>query len=276
MDDRPPIAIVVPMEEEFLPYRKFLTGLTRSDRCGPWEVFEGQAGARDVVLAISDCGPANAAGALERLITGFHPEVVLSGGSAGAHAPELLPGDVVVGSSYRVLFPPSLQEQRMVRGRHPKGFRFRKNGRREHRDFLETPAGLVRTVVALAEEEIGHIGIWDGPGWPGALTRRKARVTSGIIGSHESWTTDANEIRDLHTFYGSLCEDMESAYLAQVCALHGLLFLAVRTISDNEARAALSPDHAPQAIALAGERSARVLARVAAEFRTHEAPAGLE
>lgn len=259
-----PVGLVVPMEEEFLSYRECLSDLSRVEgRCGPWEVFEGRSGAQRLVVVLSDCGPVNAAAAAERLITAFDPVLVLTGGSAGAHHPGLLPGDVVVGARYRILFPPALQRERQLQGRHLKGFRFRQDGRRVHTTHFESPPDLVSTAATIAEEEVERAGPWMGPGWPAETARRPGKSAAGLIGSCDSWTTSEHELRALHDFYGSLCEDMESAYLAQLCALHGIPFLSVRTISDNEALAPLPIAHTDQAIRLAGDRSARILSRVA-------------
>ena len=260
-----PVGIVVPMEEEFLPWRSLVPDLEKVAGCGPWELFEGYAGSQPVAIVVSDCGPVNAAAALERLIVRFAPALVLSGGSAGAHDPELLPGDVVVGSRYRILFPPSHQEERRRLGRHPKGFRFRRDGERRHAELLEAPPDLLARAVATGEEELGLLGPWTGPGWPAGIEHRPGRLRAGLIGSADTWTTREEELRELRASYGSLCEDMESAYLAQLSALHGIPFLSVRTMSNNELLGPLAPHDTAEAISAAGRRSARVLVRIAAD-----------
>lgn len=264
MSERP-VGIVVPMEEEFLPYRSLLPDLAKVAGCGPWELFEGHAGSQPVVIIVSDCGPVNAAAALERLIVRFAPALVLSGGSAGAHDPELLPGDVVVGSRYRILFPPSHQEERRRQGRHQKGFRFRRDGERRHAELLDAPPDLLARAVATGEEELELLGPWTGPGWPSGVDGRPGRLRTGLIGSAETWTTREEELRALRAAYGSLCEDMESAYLAQLSALHGIPFLSVRTVSNNELLGPLALRDTAEAISSAGRRSARILVRIAAE-----------
>ncbi len=259
-----PVAIVVAMEEEFLPFRRLVPDLRPVRGCGPWELFEGTARARRVVIVVSDCGPANAAAALERLVATFDPDLVLSGGSAGAHDAGLLPGDVVVGARYRILFPPAVQEERSRQGLHRKGFRFRRDGRRHHPGGLAVPAALLSRAVAAGEEELRALGAWTGPGWPEGVDHRPGKIVTGLVGSTDHWTTREEEVLALRELYGSACEDMESAYLAQVCAFHGLPFLSVRTVSNNELLRPLAPGDTNEAIARAGERSARIVARIAA------------
>jgi nucleoside phosphorylase len=56
---------------------------------------------------------------------------------------------------------------------------------------------------------------------------------------------------------------MESAYVAQVCALHRLPFVAVRVMSDNEGAQQLTAEDVPAAIRAAGERAARIIVSLA-------------
>lgn len=258
-----PVAVVVAMEEELLPFRALWPSLRPGDSPGPWETWEGEAGGRPVVVALSDCGPVNAAAALEALVSRRGPALVLSAGAAGAHDEELLPGDVVVGARYRVLVPPAVQEERARHGLHPKGFRFRRDGRREHADLLEAPGELVERALAAGEAELPPLGPWRGPGWPADAAPRAGRVVAGTVGSADAWTRGADELRALRAFYGTDCEDMESAFLVQLCTLHGLPFVSVRCVSNNELRSPLAPGNVAAAIGLAAERSARVAARIA-------------
>lgn len=262
------IAVVVPVEEEFAPYRELLPGLRPVRECGPWEVHEARVAGRRVVLVLSDCGPANAGAAAERVIGHFAPTVVLNGGAAGAHDPNLLPGDVVVGSRYAILFPPAGQRklgggaERTFR----KGIRFRKGGARIHLDECRASPDLLRLGTATARRVVPALGSWAAPGWPAGVEPRTGIVTEGLIGSTDVWTSDPGDVAALHALYGARCEDMESAYVAQVCALHDVPFLAVRVISNNETACRIGEADVPQAIAAAGHRAAAVIAALAREL----------
>ena len=265
MDSRLPLGIVVPTEAEFAPYRRLLGGLRRLDDSGPWEVYEGRARDRRVVVIISDCGPANAAAATERLIAQHAPAAVLHGGAAGAHNPELLPGDLVVGAQYVIHINAAERTSREARGLHPKLIRFRRGGERIHLAHVEADPDLLARAELIAPRELASIGQWQGPGWPAGTPHRPARALTGIIASADAWTVDPDELRALREHFGAECEDMESAYVAQVCALHEIPFLAVRAISNNDAACPLTRDEVDPALAAAGARVARVLTTLAAE-----------
>jgi adenosylhomocysteine nucleosidase len=266
MDSRSPVAIVVPMDDEFAPYRELLPGLRRLDGTGPWEIYEGRTGSRRLVLIICDVGPTNAGAATERLIAQFSPEAVLHGGSAGAHNPELLPGDVVVGDRYAIHTSRALRAARAARGLQESLLRFRRDGSRVWLPHVEAGPEVLRLAIQVAQRELACFGPWDAPGWPEAMPRRTGRAVTGLIASADAWTIDPEELAALHEDFGAECEDMESAYVAQVCALHRIPFLAIRAISDNEAACALTPADVKPAIAAAGRRAARILAALAAEL----------
>ena len=263
------VAFVVPVEEELVPYRGLVDGLARVEACRPWEAYEGRVGGRRVVLVLSDCGPANAGAATERVLREFAPGLVLHGGAAGAHDPSLLPGDFVVGARYAILFPPEAQRRIEVNGRlvFRKGIRFRKDGARVHLPEARTTPFLLRLAVRAARRLAPEFGEWAAPGWPGGVPRREARVVAGLVGSTDVWTSDPARIAGLRALYGARCEDMESAWVAQVCALHDVPFLAVRVISNADAACRLGDADAPEAIAAAGRRAAAVLVAVARELR---------
>ncbi len=260
------IAFVVPTLGEFAPYREILADLRSLDESRPWEVYEGRAGVRRVVFIISGAGPVNAAAATEHVIGRYQPTAVLHGGSAGAHNPELLPGDVVLGDRYLILTPRTVRAARIARGLHPSLIRFRRDGESVRFDHLDAAPDLLARAMRLANEQITRLGAWPAAGWPAHVPARRGRIVTGAIGSADAWTVDATELQALHADVGTECEDMESAYVAQVCAVHRRPFLAVRAISNNEAACALAPAEVAAALAAAGERAAVILAALAAEL----------
>lgn len=263
MDSEQPVVVIVPMDVEFAPYRTLLTELRPVPDGGPWEMYQARAGEQPVALVLSDCGPANAAAAAERMISQWRPAAVLHGGSAGAHNPELLPGDLVIGARYLIHTTRADRAARIARGVPTEMIRFRQGGRRVKLEHLDGGPALVQRAAALANGALATLGTWPAAGWPEDAPRRPGRAITGVIASADLWTADPEDIRALREDFGADCEDMESAYVAQICALHGVPFLAVRAISNNDARQAIAPPDIMAAIAAAGERAARLIVALA-------------
>jgi nucleoside phosphorylase len=79
-----------------------------------------------------------------------------------------------------------------------------------------------------------------------ALARSVARedVHFGTVASADAWNRDGLTIAQLATRHESLCEDMEAAAIALVCAKHNVRFGTVKDISNNElVRGTLSAEH---------------------------------
>jgi adenosylhomocysteine nucleosidase len=261
-----PVAIVVPVDGEFEPYRTHLPDLRRRDDSGPWEVYEAHLAGRRILLIVSGAGPVNAAAATERLIARYEPVAVLHGGSAGAHNPDLLPGDVVIGARYVIHTSRSVRAARVARGLNPSLIRYRQEGAYLSFPHIDADATLLRLAERTARIELQQVGEWQAPGWPSSLPRRPGLVVSGVIASADAWTIDEAELRALHEDFGAECEDMESAYVAQVCAMHRLPFVAIRVMSDNEGAQQLTAEDVPAAIAAAGERAARIILALIGEI----------
>jgi adenosylhomocysteine nucleosidase len=58
-------------------------------------------------------------------------------------------------------------------------------------------------------------------------------VVEGVIGTSDVWNDEIDRIARLHTDFGTLVEEMETASAAQIAALLNVPFLGVRVVSDN-------------------------------------------
>ena len=237
----PCVAIVVPTADEFRAYAELLPDLK----------------------PLPGAGPVNAAAASERVIAQFAPVAVLNGGSAGAHNPALLPGDVVLGARYVIAAPRAQREARLARGLRSSLLRFYRGEESLHPDWLEADAALLDAAERAARAQLARLGPWRAPGWPADVPRRGGHALRGVIATADAWTVDAEELRALRADHATECEDMESAYVAQVCAMHAVPYVAVRVISNNEAACPLAPSDVMPAVAAAGDIAAAVLSAVA-------------
>jgi len=194
-----------------------------------WRRTRGRLGTTPIDLIVSGIGLVNAAAATATLCLLERPEAIVNYGCAGAHRDDLGPGDVVLGnrvvhvSSQMVL--PSGERKYM-------GFLFHVNDVRTEIDAIAADPGL----LALARRAVDAAAL---PPWPGEP--EAPRVFVGPVASADIWTQHGESIRTLHDLHGSLCEEMEAAAIAQVAAIHGVPFLAVKDISNNELRRATEP-----------------------------------
>ncbi len=230
----PPIAIIVAMPKEMT----HLEGLLR-EHGARWEGTDAQGPRRfdrvtfnDMSLVLTTCwvGMVAAAAATEAVIAHYTPRAILNYGCTGAHRDDLMLGDVVVGTAcvaydHGRLRPGGMFEHKPMRLRAD-----------EETNLAAFPTSTA--LLALAES-IAGLGQWRAEPWPEVtwLTgqpHRAPRVFFGPVGSADRFTQDADALRALHARHATLCEDMEAAAIAQICALHDLPFLTIKDISNNE------------------------------------------
>lgn len=218
-----PICIIVAMDAE-LVHLSALAGDGEAVRTGAWSDLRFTVGHGPVFATRCGIGMVAAAAATERAIDRFHPRAVLNFGCTGAHRRDLLPGDVVIGAACvnhgRVKILPDGSERFDDSGYHIEG-------------ELLIPAAVPGDAALLALAERVAQG-WSPEPWPIGTASRPPLVTTGVVASADVWTQAPERIERLHLRHASLCEDMEAAAIAQICALHGVPFLTIKDISNNE------------------------------------------
>lgn len=230
-----PIAIVVAMPAEM----RHLEGLLRdhgaewggSETHGPRRYDRVTLGGMPLVLTTSGMGMVAAGAATEAVIGRSAPRGILNYGCTGAHRADILPGDVVVGTACIAYAGGRLRPGGIFEYTKPVLFR---DGEDRRVDAYPVSDAL----LALAES-VAATGGWQGEAWPeahwpGTESHRPPRVFFGPVASADRFTQDPDALRALHAQHASLCEDMEAAAIAQVCALYDLPFLPVKDISNNE------------------------------------------
>lgn len=218
------IAIVVAMESE----RRHLDTLMPG-----WEPVPGSVWPTlrndDVVCITSGIGMVAAAAATEHAIATYAPSTILNFGCAGAHHSDLFPGDVVIGDKVvhqgRMRFAPDGT-------RVPFTIGFQVPGEVNPITNLASDATLFTLATEVAQSRAL-------PAWPAKVRLpqqpdRAPLVKQGTVSSGDIWLQNAEMIGETHALTGSLCEDMEAASIAQICALHGVPFLTVKDISNSE------------------------------------------
>lgn len=215
------VAIIVAMESEREKLDPVWGPPDHEIRDG-WEVFRLQRHGAEVAIIRCDIGMTNAAAATEYAIQRWQPAVIFNFGCSGAHQRTIRPGDVVIGTTLvhqgRMIFAPGGEIA-------PLAVAFTVPGEDQARADLACDAGL----VALAQDVAATTPL---PHWPGA--DRAPAVLTGPIASGDVWLQDPARIDAAHAHHGCLCEDMEAQAIAQVSTRHGVPFLSIKDISNNE------------------------------------------
>ncbi len=225
-----PIALVAAMNDELRQALERIENRT-NERLGPWTVHRGSLDGKQVVAVVSGIGMVSAAAAVSALLTHERPSAVVNFGCAGAHRDDIHPGDVVVGTgavAHLSLTILPTGEERYV------GFRYQVDDKTILSDVIPSDTHLLEIAREAAVD-------WLPDRWPWASTeRQQGGVQFGIVASADCWTQDPVRIGGLHDMHASLCEDMEAAAIAQVCAMFKVPMLAIKDISNNELHIASS------------------------------------
>ena len=254
------ICLLFPTSAELQPFSNLIPELSvLKDK--PWEIYGAQINQLSLTVIVSYIGPANAAAATEHLIT-YQPQLILHGGAAGAINPTLMPGDIVIGASYKILCSKPILDVRRNLLLSNKGVRYLRDGNAVHVEQLDAPSSLLEIAKSACEIVEGKHPVWTAGGWPAAVARRAPICSTGTLGSQDGWTKDRDELDFIRTEFGVETEDMESAYVAQIAAKHDVPFLAVRAISNNEYACTLEKSEIFPAVTAADARSAEVLAAI--------------
>jgi len=220
------------------------------------DVYLAEVAGAPLVLACCGLGMVNAAAGTERVIQRFHPRAVLNYGCAGAHRLELMLGDIVVGT--RLVAYANVQETPSGEVRYS-GMPYLFEGEQRRINAIEADAELVEAARRVADQPVEA---WPAElGWPESVEHRPARVVFGTVTSADRWNRAQASIARLAELHESLCEDMEAAAVAMVCAMHGIPFLSIKDISNNELLRATTGG-----TAMLEELGASQVARRAAQF----------
>ncbi|PLX83193.1 MAG: futalosine hydrolase [Desulfuromonas sp.] len=204
----------IPMETELL--RKAMAPC-EVRRSGGWDLFLGPLHGQLVQLLHSGVGKANAAAATATLLTSCQPAAVISLGCGGAYPGSgLAVGDLALATEEiygdeGVLAPGVFQDMDQI------GLPLvKRDGRPLFNRFPADPSRLESARPALERTA--------------AITGRTLATGGFVTVSTCSGTEAAGTTMARRT--GGICENMEGAAVAQICAVYGIPFLEIRGISN--------------------------------------------
>jgi len=192
--------------------------------------YQGSCQGQKVVLARMAMGKVNAAMAAQALIDLFDAAPLILSGTAGAVAPEVEIGDVVIGT--RVIPHDA--------GAYLSDFKFcgvmasDGQGRPGWVRAFQADAHLVQAAVSVGEDLL----------WPRGSGKRTPAVRVGTIVTGDQVIFSQEKKEWLHRTFEALAVEMEGAAVAQVAAANERPWLVVRAISD-QANASTGFDFTP-------------------------------
>lgn len=221
------IVVMVAMEEEALYLRPLLGKDGAPHREHDLRGVVGNKCTRysldgtDIDVVISGIGGVHASSATTAaLLSGGPCAAVLSVGCAGAHRFGQKMGDLVLGSSVV-----NLDAKVIARDGSVSYAGVRYSMTEKGQACWEADPKLLALAQAAADEVR-------------ASAAPDMHIDVGVVGSADAWRQAPSVINEVHTATGSLCEEMEAHAIAQVCAIFGVPFLAIKDIANSE----LAPD----------------------------------
>jgi adenosylhomocysteine nucleosidase len=228
---RAPIAVICALADELMHLRDVLPPgheEWRGNRC----VWHTELDGQPILLALCGIGMMAAAAVAESVVGHHAPSAVLNFGCTGAHRPDLLPGDMVIGE--RVVAYQNVAEAEDGTERYM-AMKYLRKGVQEKALFLTADPALLERAVRVAASLDGLHEPWpNGAGWPATVAHRHPRLIVGTVASADRWNRSRASIEAIVRLHDTHCEDMEAAAIALTCASHDVPFLTVKDISNNE------------------------------------------
>jgi len=189
-------------------------------RHGMATFYQGSYQGRDAVLARMAMGKVNAAMAVQALIDRFDAAPLILSGTAGAVAPEVEIGDVVIGA--RVV-PHDAGVYLSEGFKFCGGMASDGQGRQGWVRAFQTDPRLVQAALTAGENLL----------WPRGNRKRPPAVRVGTIVTGDQVILSQGKKEWLHRTFEALAVEMEGAAVAQVAAANARPWLVVRAISDQ-------------------------------------------
>ncbi|QEY25561.1 5'-methylthioadenosine/adenosylhomocysteine nucleosidase [Neisseria zalophi] len=197
------VAVIGAMEPEIELLKNSMENV-QTETFGQFAVHCGMLNGKQVVLALSGIGKANAAAVTALVVSRFAPDCVINTGSAGGVGQGLKTGDVVIGTQVA------------------------------HHDVDVTAFGYkigqVPQLPAVFESDINLVERAE----KAAAAFEGAAVYRGLIVSGDQFVHSRDKVATIRSnFDGVLALEMEAAAIAQTCFQLNVPFVVVRAVSDG-------------------------------------------
>lgn len=197
------IGLIGAMAEEIALIEERLEDAAVTDKAGI-RFQEGRFCGKSVVLCRSGVGKVNAAVCTQLLIDRFGVDAIIFTGVAGALDPALEIGDIVISDDC------------------------------QQHDMDASPLGFARGTIPFADTSVFAAD----PALVSLAAEAGSRLESGRavrgrVLSGDQFIADRETVKLLHEQLGGACTEMEGSAVAQVCAMNGVPFVVIRSMSDK-------------------------------------------
>ncbi len=190
--------------------------------------YEGRIGNNNVVHIISGIGKTNASHAATLLTEKFLPRLIINFGIGGAYPSSgLRIGDIAVADK-EVYGDEGLWLKDGFHTTDVLGIPFFKKGRKKY--FNEFP--LDKDIEKKAMKAIPPHLLPKAFGIKGGWRNYQIKIKSGTFVTVSTSTGTNKRAKELEKRFSAICENMEGASVAHVCAMHGVPMLEIRGISN--------------------------------------------
>lgn len=181
--------------------------------------FTGILFGKKIVLAISGIGKTNAAHTATLLVEKYAPALIINFGIGGAYpASGLKIGNIAIANKEiygdeGVLVKDGFSDMRMT------GIPLLKKGRKKYFNEFTLDRDSVKTAISASK----------------LFTHHASRITGVRSGSFVTVSTCTGTIKralELEKRYQAICENMEGAAIAHICAMHDIPMIEIRGISN--------------------------------------------
>src|ERR1043165_9330666 len=154
--------------------------------------YVGEVEGQPLVLAYCGMGMVSAAAGTQAVISRYAPRAVLNYGCAGAHRPELLLGDIVVGT--RVIASDNVRETPLGDVDYA-GMYYLEGGEQRRVDALDSDPELLSAARYVANDPVEAWPV--DLSWPEIVEHRLPRVLFGTVVSADRWNRSPRTLRTL-------------------------------------------------------------------------------
>ncbi len=189
----------------------------RKDKTGG--IYSGKIGGSNIALIVSGMGKANASHAATILIEGVSPSILINFGIGGAYPSSGLGiGDIAIADK-EIYGDEGLL---LKDGFHPADSigipLLQKRGKKYFNEFPVDKKLTKKTILFLKQAAVSQ-----------PLT---PLIKSGAFVTVSSATGTSKRAKELEKRFNAVCESMEGAAVAHICAMYGIRFLEIRGISN--------------------------------------------